>query len=485
MSVTLMTETNLYDDQAIKSVNDKIISQYGICQTSAGMSRKIVTVDGSFSLYKNVRISVFFTYANTTTAPTMNVNNTGAKEIWAYGAPLSVGGNSFNWVANSTIEFVYDGSHWLVADSSSAGLITKYDESLNQEVVFNKLTNNGEAQGIYLQNGKLYLNFDYARGQTLKLGGLNNANGLLEVYDASGNLVGKIDSSGTFSKSFTAQDYIYVNGGTNSYIKIPSSTYNANSYVELSANGFVSYLDNKELKACIGQFKNGNNTFPYHGFHVGKTSVPNTIGELASISFSNIGPEFHAQVDGYTYGYLSAYSVFVKDVFNVSSNTDAGHFYITDTTFHKNLRVNGTKSRVVETNDYGDRLLYCYETPSPMFGDVGDGIISDDGKCYVMIDSIFAKTVTLNQYQVFLQKYGNGDCWVSERNSIYFIVEGTPGLSFGWELKAKQSDFDQLRLEKSIPNITKIQYDRDNPEIDYAMELINHVNEIKQEREVS
>ena len=35
------------------------------------------------------------------------------------------------------------------------------DQSLTQQNVFNRLTNNGQAQGIYLQNGLLYINGTY------------------------------------------------------------------------------------------------------------------------------------------------------------------------------------------------------------------------------------------------------------------------------------------------------------------------------------
>lgn len=139
--------------------------------------------------------------------------------------------------------------------------------------------------------------------------------------------------------------------------------------------------------------------------------------------------------------------------------------------------VSGTKPRVVETKDYGARTLYCYETASPMFGDLGDGEIAEDGKCYVWLDRVFAETITTNSYQVFLQKCGEGDCWVSERKPNYFVVEGTAGLSFCWELKAKQSDFDQRRLEPE--NLYTHKY-----ETDYGESAINHINKINHEREV-
>ena len=109
----------------------------------------------------------------------------------------------------------------------------------------------------------------------------------------------------------------------------------------------------------------------------------------------------------------------------------------------------GTKSRLAETENYGDRLLYCYETPSPMFGDVGEGIIDDNGECIIYIDDVFSETIdTQIVYQVFLQSYGKGECYVSERNSSYFVVYGTPLLNFGWEIKGVQLGYDSIRLDK-------------------------------------
>lgn len=212
--ISLKKETNLYDDEKIKStfsttntninnvntkadtINNKIVSQYAVCNTGSSTAAKVATVDGTFSLYKNARVSVYFANANTTNSPTLNVDGTGAKPIWAYGGALSASGNTFNWVEKSTIEFVYDGSHWIVVDSGAVGLISKYDEKLNQEVVFNKLTNDGVIKGIFMKSGQLYINMDYLQTGTLKLGGANNGNGLAVVYNSSGTEIGRWDMNG-------------------------------------------------------------------------------------------------------------------------------------------------------------------------------------------------------------------------------------------------------------------------------------------------
>lgn len=126
------------------------------------------------------------------------------------------------------------------------------------------------------------------------------------------------------------------------------------------------------------------------------------------------------------------------------------------------FQVQGNKNRSVETKNYGNRLLSCYEMASPMFGDIGEGKTDDHGECIIAIDDIFSETANLkNQYQVFLQKNGNGDIWVSERNSKYFVVTGTPNLKFSWEIKAKQANYEFNRLEDSNEDFFYNDYDAD------------------------
>lgn len=111
----------------------------------------------------------------------------------------------------------------------------------------------------------------------------------------------------------------------------------------------------------------------------------------------------------------------------------------------------GTKSRLVKTSDYGDRFHYCYEMPSPMFGDIGEAQTDENGECYLFIDDIFKETVTTNiEYQVFLQKEGRGDIWIEEKNEEYFVVKGTSNLKFSWELKARQRGYELQRLEERM-----------------------------------
>ncbi len=132
-----------------------------------------------------------------------------------------------------------------------------------------------------------------------------------------------------------------------------------------------------------------------------------------------------------------------------------------------------TKSREVNTDNYDKRLLYCYETPTPLFGDIGEAHIDDDGICYVDLDDIFSETIAEQvEYQVFLQKEGEGDCWVAEKHPRYFVIQGTPNLNVAWELKAKQKEFSNIRLEQNGLGLDEYvaNYDDDNLINDYIAE---------------
>lgn len=132
-----------------------------------------------------------------------------------------------------------------------------------------------------------------------------------------------------------------------------------------------------------------------------------------------------------------------------------------------------TKSREVATDNYDKRLLYCYETPTPLFGDIGEARIDEDGICYVDIDDIFSETIAEQvEYQVFLQKEGEGDCWIAEKHPRYFVIQGTPNLNVAWELKAKQKEFGNIRLEQNGIGLDEYvaNYDDDNLINDYITE---------------
>ncbi len=68
--------------------------------------------------------------------------------------------------------------------------------ALTQEQIVDILSNNGTWKGLYYLNNHLYISFDAAKGGTVILGGANNGNGQLKLYDENGNEVLRLNNGG-------------------------------------------------------------------------------------------------------------------------------------------------------------------------------------------------------------------------------------------------------------------------------------------------
>lgn len=344
-------------------------------------------------------------------------------------------------------------SDWVKATKyTDDSAVDKLNKSLTSEEVFNRLTDNGKKQGIYMQGDQLYINFSYGKGGTLTLGGVNNENGSIQILDAIGAEVGKWDKDG-----------LNIQKG--------------------SIYGSTIYLDKEKAYALIVGRNNSKEIFTIGsmGMHIDNTNM----GLLASDSMvvDLMGGWFHglrmkASNNGRGYGssispecfsigwaedlqgWSDAMSTVKSYTFSISENSTGclsirinGSSYINDYVdiSPREIKTTGTKNRVVPTENYSNRLQYCYETASPMFGDIGEGITDENGECIVEIGDIFTETVTTRiEYQVFLQKEGEGDLWIEKKEENYFIVHGTPNLKFAWELKAKQKDYEYVNLEEDV-----------------------------------
>ena len=69
--------------------------------------------------------------------------------------------------------------------------------ALTQEDILKLLTNDGEWKGVYRgTDGELYISFSAAMGGLLKLGGKNNGNGVLHIYDTYGRVKATLNYNG-------------------------------------------------------------------------------------------------------------------------------------------------------------------------------------------------------------------------------------------------------------------------------------------------
>ena len=118
--------------------------------------------------------------------------------------------------------------------------------------------------------------------------------------------------------------------------------------------------------------------------------------------------------------------------------------------FYGSFNVDGSysKNKVVKTKHYGSVALGAMESATPVFSDLGSGIVGEGRKSYIFFDPVFFETVeALSDYQVFVTQTGEGSISHVEKHETYFIVFGETGTAFDWIVYAKQAGFSTHRLE--------------------------------------
>lgn len=90
---------------------------YGTCTTEASTAAKVAVCSNFDKLITGVTIHIKFTQANTVASGvTLNVNNTGAYNIYKFGTTAPGADAKTSWVAGSVISFTFDGSAWVMND---------------------------------------------------------------------------------------------------------------------------------------------------------------------------------------------------------------------------------------------------------------------------------------------------------------------------------------------------------------------------------
>lgn len=183
--------------------------------------------------------------------------------------------------------------------SEAQGYASDAVDSQTQQDIFNKLTNNGQTQGIYLRNGLLYINASYIQGGTMTLGGSNNVNGTWRVLDANSVEVARGDKDGVTSKALTATDYVYINGGPGSYLNIPlNDNYPEDEYLKISSDASKPFLIRTTL--FPGQQTDGTQIYASRSGFTIESETQNT--QKTQLRDLGVFAEF-----GHSSAFLSAY----------------------------------------------------------------------------------------------------------------------------------------------------------------------------------
>lgn len=140
---TNATITFRYDGTQFIVVGDPA-TYYGASTTAASTAAKTdTTACTSAVIRKGTVVRLSMTNANTAASPTLNINGTGAKAIYA-GLGTSTRplvSNGLSWTDGSTVGFVFDGQYWRVGET--AGLASAYEASKVATNFITPVTNAG------------------------------------------------------------------------------------------------------------------------------------------------------------------------------------------------------------------------------------------------------------------------------------------------------------------------------------------------------
>ena len=346
-------------------------------------------------------------------------------EIDANTGKVRIEAESFS-LSGKTIEDIANGS------------VTKLDQKLSALEIFNRLTDNGKLQGIYMENGQLYVNFSYARGGTLTLGGDRNTKGIFQILNTYGMEVVRGDKEGiTVTKGIISGTDI-----SGSVIHNDDSSFIVTKDGSIISEADQNVIEGSDVYTMINRMTLDNSSIDFDTI-LKKGSWSNYKNVARIISFSSQTLSNSALCIG---------SVASISLGKIEGGSVAGGIHLDlinrKMTVFGSLYSQGSKSRIADTENYGKRELYCYETATPYFGDIGTGKTDENGICYVSIDAMFSETVNAAvEYSVFLQKEGPGDIWVESKDSAFFVVKGTANLPFSWEIKVIQMEYEYTRLE--------------------------------------
>ena len=361
-------------------------------------------------------------------------------DLWVQGA-----NGDIMRCATARVSGDYNSEDWEKASKyTDDTAVNELDESLDQQEVFDRLTNGGTAQGIYMENGQLYINGTY-----ISIDDLVSLNAKIGGWD--------ISNDGLY-KNFKINDENYM-----IFIRKPD---------EISSNreDFMGIYHVNEDGNIISKIFNIDSLGGYSNYHYGESGLSDS-----SIVIDGGDVTFYDE-NGKVIGYIKVYSDYLQIggaddggflKFTVEKDAGSNLSYIrTESSINTignmscdalsagivsclSLTASQYKKRIIDTKNYGKVGQYCYEMASPFFGDIGQGNINEKGECCIFLDDVFSETLnSYCEYQVFLQKEGPGDLWVSKKEKNYFIINGTPGLKFAWELKAVQKNSETERLDE-------------------------------------
>ena len=329
------------------------------------------------------------------------------------------------------------------------------DNSLNSEGVFNRLTDNGKIQGIYMSGGQLYINGSFIRAGTIDAS-LVNVTNLNADNIKSGTITGRAISGGTITGTS-------ISGGTITGTNINGTTISSATFVSGSIDSTSGYT---HLDLAAGDFRVGaDNTTYVHIYPSGidwrggiDSDGATAHGRIqATDDHLWITSDTRYQMLGWQHEASGDYQCLeVEETDNAVSVPN--RLNVGGVCSVRTLTAWDGKDRVVQTDHWGNRAIAAMESPEPMFFDAGSGEIDETGVCYIEINPIYGETTSATvERRWYVTPTSDGALWV-EKTVWGAIVHGEPGMTFDWMVGSIQRGYEGIYAEINTDKYPNVHY---------------------------
>lgn len=257
----------------VSATETKLIGMYATSSTAEGTAAKVATITpaipsgSTWTLGTGTTVTVKFTAANTTASPTLNINGTGAKPIKTY-ANGNLSEAEYKWKAGSTFTFTYNGTNWLMQDSTASVRMSSAETEIQQTAnnVLIKATKSGATDAEKTAGGTSAIGLINVSPDNVVIAAkhvdiagaavFNNYSTTTEMNTAIGDAVDGIEVGGrNLHKSSASFGFAwnYDTGASRDgeVITITRGTTGETRIYQLPANGYWAWEPNTEYVVSI------------------------------------------------------------------------------------------------------------------------------------------------------------------------------------------------------------------------------------------
>ena len=204
----------------------------------------------------------------------------------------------------------YDAGDWGKKDNytNKDEVIDAVDKKLTQEDIFNRLTNNGESQGMFIEDGNVYFNATYIKSgeinsDLIKTGKISSKDGSVYfdldnsvIHTTDGKFITTLDKNSILIKSgdnVLAQLHGYDESyGEENVVQIADALLIMNTYSHDTTENTTTNTDTMMLEGSQLSFRGGESgTAPTTYINKNRVTTP-------ALAFNNITGTLTAQKDG-------------------------------------------------------------------------------------------------------------------------------------------------------------------------------------------